>query len=364
MTAMNIRFDQAEAFGREMDAIREEVLASRGAADAAYIRRMIRAQRALEVASRASIYAGIAVPPLLVLGAAGLGVAKILENMEIGHNVMHGQWDWMKDPKIHSSSWEWDTVCPADQWKHSHNVEHHTWTNVLGKDRDVGYGLLRMSEQQPWKPGDLFNPVKNLGLAVLFQWAVGVHDSALADHQHNIHKLPQNTKTKLKGFWKKARKQALKDYVLFPALAGPFFLPVLIANVAANLIRNLWSYMIIFCGHFPDGVHQFSAESVENETRGQWYRRQLLGSANIRGGKLFHVLSGNLSFQIEHHLFPDLPSNRYQEISPRVKAACEKYGLPYNSASLTRQFGTTLKRVFVLALPSREDLRARVPALG
>ena len=353
MNTLSLSPEQAEAFGREMDAIREDILASRGTADAAYIRRMIRCQRGLEIGSRATIYAGIAVPPLLALGAVGLGVAKILENMEIGHNVMHGQWDWMKDPKIHSSTWEWDTVCPADQWKHSHNVEHHTWTNVLGKDRDVGYGLLRMSEQQPWKPGHLLNPVKNLLLAMLFQWAVGVHDSELADHHHQLHKLPQNTKTKLKGFWKKAKKQAIKDYLLFPLLAGPFFLPVLLANAGANLIRNLWAYMIIFCGHFPDGVHQFSAESVANETRGQWYRRQLLGSANIKGGKLFHILSGNLSFQIEHHLFPDLPSNRYQQISPRVRAACEKYGLPYNSASLTRQFGTTLKRVFVLALPSR-----------
>ena len=165
--------------------------------------------------------------------------------------------------------------------------------------------------------------------------------------------LRAESRGKLRELWRKARKQVLKDYLLFPALAGPFFLPVLLANIGANLIRNLWSYMIIFCGHFPDGVHQFTEAEIENESRGGWYLRQLLGSANIEGGPLMHLLSGNLSFQIEHHLFPDLPSNRYAELSPKVKAVCERYGLPYNSASLRRQFGTTLGRVFRLALPTR-----------
>ena len=351
---------QADAFGREMDALREQVLASRGAKDAAYIRRMIRIQRGTEIGGRALIYVGVVFPPALLAGTATLGAAKILDNMEVGHNIMHGQWDWMRDPKIHSSTWEWDTACPADQWKHSHNVEHHTWTNVVGKDKDVGYGILRMSEQEPWRPRHLLNPINNALLATLFQWGVAVHDTGIEQVRtpSGLKNMPAEMKTKLRGVWKKAKKQVLKDYVLFPALAGPFFLPVLAANVGANLIRNFWTYTIIFCGHFPDGVQQFSEESIEGESRGQWYLRQLLGSANIEGGKLFHVMSGNLSFQIEHHLFPDLPSNRYAEIAPQVQALCAKYGLPYNNGSLSRQFGTTLKRVFKLALPNREELKA------
>lgn len=351
---------QADAFGSEMDAIREQVLASRGAKDAAYIRRMIRIQRGTKIGGRALIYAGVVFPPALLAGTATLGAAKILDNMEVGHNIMHGQWDWMRDPKIHSSTWEWDTACPADQWKHSHNVEHHTWTNVVGKDKDVGYGILRMSEQEPWQPRHLLNPINNALLATLFQWGVAVHDTGIEQVRtpSGLKNMPAEMKAKLRGVWKKARKQVLKDYVLFPALAGPFFLPVLAANVGANLIRNFWTYTIIFCGHFPDGVQQFSEQSIEGESRGQWYLRQLLGSANIEGGKLFHVMSGNLSFQIEHHLFPDLPSNRYAEIAPQVQAICEKYGLPYNSGSLTRQFGTTLKRVFTLALPNRQEFKA------
>jgi linoleoyl-CoA desaturase len=146
--------------------------------------------------------------------------------------------------------------------------------------------------------------------------------------------------------------------VLWPALAGPWFLPVLLANSTANLMRNLWSYAIIFCGHFPDGAHVFTEAQVEGETRARWYVRQVLGSCNIEGGPLFHILSGNLSHQIEHHLFPDMPSNRYPEVAPRVRALCERHGIPYNSGSFARQLGTTLRTIVRLALPSRTPLAA------
>jgi NADPH-dependent stearoyl-CoA 9-desaturase len=345
---------QAEAFGRELDAIRDEVKASLGAADAAYIRRMIRIQRGLDLGGRALLFAGM-LPPAWIAGTAMLSVAKILENMEIGHNVMHAQWDWMKDPKIHSSSWEWDTACPSDQWKHSHNYMHHTYTNVLGMDRDVGYGILRMSPQQTWRPWNLGQPVYNALLAGLFQYGVALHDVEL-DRVVDGSKSWRDAWRRLKAVGRKIGKQTLKDYVLFPLLAGPFFFFVFAGNLAANLIRNLWAYAIIFCGHFPGGVHTFRAEDVENESRGRWYLRQLLGSCNIEGGKLFRILSGNLSHQIEHHLFPDLPSNRYAEIAPRVRALCAKYGLPYNSGSFARQLGTTTWRVLRLSLPGGHSL--------
>jgi linoleoyl-CoA desaturase len=271
--------------------------------------------------------------------------------MEIGHNVLHGQWDWMRDPDIQSTTWEWDNVCPADQWKHSHNVVHHTWTNVLGKDRDVGYEILRVSEAQPWRPAHLVQPIYNALLALLFQWGVAMHD---VDRDRPL----AESAPQLRGIARKAARQMTKDYVLWPLLAGPFFPWVLAANLAANGIRNVWSYMIIFCGHFPEGVHLFTEDDVRGETRGGWYVRQILGSCNIEGGPLFHLMSGNLSHQIEHHLFPDIPSNRYAEVAPRVREVCARHGIPYNSGSLARQFGTTLAKIFRLALPSAKRAQA------
>ncbi len=341
--------EQVEELGRRLDELRDAVLADRGASDAAYIRGVIAAQRRLEVAGRALLFAGV-LPPCWLAGTAALSVAKVLENMEIGHNVLHGQWDWMRDPTIHSSTWEWDTMSPSEAWKHSHNYLHHTYTNVVGKDRDVGYGILRMSEEQAWNPYYLLNPVLNVALSVFFQWGVALHDLEV-EKVLSGEKSTKEAWGVLKGIGRKVRKQFTKDYLLFPALAGPFFAPVLLGNLTANLVRNVWSHAIIFCGHFPDGAVQFEEEQLDGETRGQWYVRQMMGSANLDGGPLFHLMTGNLSFQIEHHLFPDLPSNRYAELAPQVRALCEEYGIEYTSGSLKKQYLQVLRRINRLALP-------------
>ena len=117
-------------------------------------------------------------------------------------------------------------------------------------------------------------------------------------------------------------------------------------------MRNLWSYMIIFCGHFPDGALHFTEEELEDETRAEWYLRQMLGSANFEGGRLLHIMSGNLGYQIEHHLFPDLPSNRYPEIAVKVRALCDKYDIPYTTGPLHHQYGQALRTIMKLSLPN------------
>ena len=352
--------EQIESFGEEMDAIRQRVLADRGEHDAAYIRAVIRAQRGLELGGRGLLWAGV-FPPAWLAGTAALSLSKILDNMEIGHNVMHGQYDWMNDPKLSGEQFEWDTACPADQWRHSHNYMHHTHTNIVGKDRDIGYGILRMSEEQQWTPYYLGNPLWAALLATFFQYGVALHDLEV-ERLPGGETDPAEKRELAKGIWEKVRRQTLKDYVLFPALSGPLFAFPLAGNAVANLTRNLWAFTIIFCGHFPEGTHEFSEEETEDETRGQWYHRQVLGSANLSGGPLFHILSGNLSFQIEHHLFPDLPAHRYAEISVEVREACERYGVPYNVGPLHSQFGSVVAKIFRLALPERTHLSLPTPA--
>ncbi|HEX7323644.1 MAG TPA: acyl-CoA desaturase [Mycobacterium sp.] len=345
--------EQAEEFGRELDAIRERVLADLGERDAEYIRRIVKAQRALEVGGRALLFAGI-LPPAWLAGTAMLGVSKILDNMEIGHNVMHGQYDWMGDPALHGPTFEWDTACPADQWRHSHNYMHHTYTNIVGMDRDIGYGILRMSEDQRWQPYFLGNPLYAFLLMVLFQYGVALHE--LETERIRAGEIGLADKREiLQGIWRKTRRQTLKDYVAFPLLAGPFAPFVFAGNLSANLIRNIWSFTIIFCGHFPAGTQEFSIEETQGESRGMWYFRQILGSANLSGGRLFHILSGNLSFQVEHHLFPDLPAHRYAEIAPEVQEICRRYGIPYNTGPLVKQFGTVVRKIFRLALPFKSS---------
>lgn len=344
-----------ENLAAELDAIRRDVEDSRGARDARYIRRTIAAQRALEVAGR-MLLAVSSRRTAWWAGTVTLSVAKIIENMEIGHNVMHGQWDWMNDPEVHSTSWEWDMSGASKHWRYTHNFMHHKYTNIVGMDDDVGFGMLRVTRDQRWKRFNLFNLLFNTILAIGFEWGVGL--------QHlEIGKVFQGradreaTFVRLREFAAKAGRQVAKDYVAFPALTalspGATYKSTVRANAVANVIRNLWSNAVIFCGHFPDGAEKFTKNDLVGETRGQWYLRQLLGSANIDAGPAMRFMTGSLSYQIEHHLYPDLPSNRYPEIAVRVRQVCDKYDLPYTTGPLPVQYAKTWRTLAKLSLPNK-----------
>lgn len=357
--------EETAAFCAELDALRARVVDSLGAQDARYVRRVQSSVRWSALGGRACLMAGW-LPPMWLLGTSLLSLAKILENMELAHNVMHGQYDWMNDPQLRSQSYEWDCVCPSAAWRHSHNYVHHAFTNVIGRDRDVGYGLLRMFPEQPWHAGYLLQPLYALGLACSFEWGLAVHDLEMNRVLRREKSLAQGMRA-ARPVLRKAAQQLGKDYVVFPLLAGPSFVPVLVGNAAANLTRNLWAFSVIFCGHFTHGVESFPEHVLEGETRGQWYLRQLKGSSNLEGGPLFHVLTGNLSHQIEHHLYPDLPAHRYAQMAIEVRGIAAKYGQHYASGRLLPQLAGVLRRIFQHAVPSRvapTQSRADQPALA
>ncbi len=393
--------EQIEELGKEFDAIHDEVFDELGDRDRRYITSMIEMHRRLVVLSRLLLL-GSRFRPAWVAGTSMLSLAKILENMEIGHNVMHGQWDWMNDPQINSSTWDWDSASTAEAWKHSHNYVHHTYTNIRGKDRDLGYEIMRIDPHQKWNPVYLAQPLYNLVLAALFEWGVASHDLDF-EAIKNGEKSKEQLRRELKGMARKGREQITKDYIVFPVLSalaataaevavetvkerrrgkvggavlrarrrnlrgggvvgtvtrvledGAFqrtFKSTLKADATANVVRNVWAYAIIFCGHFPDQTYTFSQSEAEDESRGGFYVRQLLGAANIEGSPLFHVISGNLGYQVEHHLYPDMPSTRYAEIAPRVKELCERYDLPYNTGPFLKQLGMVQRTILRLALP-------------
>ena len=107
-------------------------------------------------------------------------------------------------------------------------------------------------------------------------------------------------------------------------------------------------------------LRRSAEKELEDETKAEWYLRQLLAADNFDGGRFLHVMSGSLGYQIEHHLFPDLPSNRFPEIAVRVRELCEQYRLPYTTGPLYRQYSQTLRTIMRLALPNR----ARNPRTG
>jgi len=338
------------AFETELTDLRKETMAKVGSSDAAHIRRIRGVAQGSAIAGRSLLMFGWG-PISWVLGVISLAMAKIIENMEVGHNVMHGQYDWMNDASLNSQTYEWDIVCDGDHWRHSHNVEHHDHTNIVGKDHDFGYGMLRLTESQKWTPSTLLQPFYYLILAANFQWGVAVHDIKIGRFVKGRMSRTE-FRERMRPFLRKAGRQLFKDYVLFPALAFWQWPRVLLGNLLANLIRNLWTNAIIFCGHFTEHVHTWTRAEVEGESQGQWYLRQIQGSSNLEGGRLFHLLSGHLSHQIEHHLFPDMPAPRYAEIAPRVREICERYGIYYNSGGFWRQYGGVLARIVRHALPT------------
>jgi linoleoyl-CoA desaturase len=344
-----------ESLAMELDAIRLDVEDSLGERDARYIRRTIAAQRVLEVVGRLAV-AGSSNRLAWWAGTVTLGVAKIIENMEISHNVMHGQWNWMNDPEIHSSTWEWDMSGASKHWRSTHNFQHHKYTNIIGMDDDVGYAMLRVTRDQPWQPYNVGNLLFNAVLAVGFEWGIGFQPIELrkifkAGPERDI------TREQTREFAVKAGRQVVKDYVAFPALTSlspaATYRSAFSANVVANVIRNIWADAVIFCGHFPDGAEKFAKTDMVGETKGQWYLRQMLGSANFEAGPVLRFMSGNLCYQIEHHLYPDLPSNRLHEVSLRVRQICDKYDLPYTTGSFLTQYGKTWRTIAKLSLPDR-----------
>ncbi|MBS1691916.1 MAG: fatty acid desaturase [Actinobacteria bacterium] len=344
-----------ENLANELDGIRRDIEESLGARDARYIRRTIGAQRALEVVGRL-LLAGSSRRSFWWAGTATLGVAKIVENMEIGHNVLHGQWDWMNDPEIHSVSWEWDLGGAAKHWRFTHNFMHHKYTNILGMDDDVGYGLIRVTRDEPWTPKNVLNLFFNTMLALGFEWGIGLQHLELRKYRHGPDERAA-TLIRVREFTVKAGHQLLKDYAVFPAVTslspGATFRSALTANATANVIRNLWANAVIFCGHFPDGAEKFTSTDMVGESKGQWYLRQMLGSANFNAGPVLQFMSGNLCHQIEHHIYPDLPSNRLHEISVRVREVCDKYDLPYTTGSFLLQYGKAWRTIAKLSLPDR-----------
>ena len=369
LTAAPLPKAQTEALADELNALYQSVMDSLGSDDARYIQRVYATVLYSEVISRALlVFAGRLSSKrsklgVWLLGTSLLSFSKILNNMELGHNVMHGQYDWMQHPYLNSQKFDWDIVCPAPLWQHSHNYLHHTFTNIVGRDHDVGYHLIRVTDEQPWTPSDRYNLFKTMILALGFEWAVAFHDIQISvDEYADAPQLTDIMQPKARALFGKIARQVGKDYITFPAMAALALgrssaLTTLSGNITANIARNLWTWAVIFCGHFTEQAHIYTHLDA-NESKGDWYVRQILGSSNIQGNKWFHILTGNLSHQIEHHIFPDMPARHYTKISPTVQAICHKYNLAYNTGNFGTQFMQVIGRIRHFSKPSAEEWRA------
>lgn len=346
---------QLQALAAELDQLLIRQKADLGQADARYLEKLVLWQRLCALSGRFVMLLCWFSWWWLLPAVALLALAKILDNMEIGHNVLHGQYDFLRHPTLNSQEFEWDIVCDAKSWQRTHNFEHHTYTNIIGQDRDFGYGLLRLSGDLRWRLQNSWQLLTYLALSTLFQWGIAYHELAAQRVFFGRKKADRHSQIsdrQLKQvFFTKARRQIIKDYLVYPLLCWPVAMPVLAGNLAANLLRNWWTSTVIFCGHFTEQAQVFHPHECVDESRGHWYYRQMSGSSNFSGPRWLHILTGHLSCQIEHHLFPDLPAWRYPALSCQVRHIAEKYGIPYNTGTFAAQYLTVLQRIWRYSRP-------------
>jgi linoleoyl-CoA desaturase len=284
-----------------------------------------------------------------------------LETIEIGHSALHGAWDGLEEAgDFHSAQFRWDTPVDEASWKREHNVLHHQYTNVVGRDPDLNYGPLRVSEDTTWTWYHLVQVGQFFWTAPAFLWMIAVHATGLTDlaHPSGDHTyapvLPDRSpRTILGAVYATARKAVpywLREFVFWPALAGPFWWKVLGGNVLADVIRNVYSCATIYAGHFGDDL-EYRATDFRPGSRGRWYRMQVEAAHDYAVPSVVSLLCGALDYQIEHHLFPKLPPNRLREIAPRAEAICDRYGAPYNRNGWAENLGGALKRLARMSLP-------------
>ena len=149
-----------------------------------------------------------------------------------------------------------------------------------------------------------------------------------------------------RDFWRRSvLPYGLLQFVLTPLLFLPFgswaAVSVLVNVLIAEVFTNIHAFLMIVPSHAAGDLYRFNTP-VSN--RNEFYVRQIIGTSNYRcGGDFNDFLHGWLNYQIEHHLWPDLSMRQYQKIQPRVKALCEKYGIPYVQESVFTRFARLWK---------------------
>jgi linoleoyl-CoA desaturase len=337
-------------FAQAIDQIRARVEKQIGIEDVVYIRKVRRFSTAMELAGRALIHVSPE-PVSFLAGVAALWLHKQLEATEIGHTALHGAFDDLPGAKaFQSKDFRWDTPIEEESWKYGHNVRHHQYTNVAGRDPDIHFGPVRLNKHTPWRPFHRFQVPWLIFEASHFGLGMNLHFTGVVDairgngRPEELDFLPDRSKESVRGAWKKALSKLVphyaKEYLFYPALAGPFFWKVALGNWLASTARDYYTAATIYCGHVGEDVKDYDA-GTKAHGRGEWYKMQIEAANNFEVPLPISQLCGALDRQIEHHLFPRFPTNRLRQVAPEVKHLCAVYGIDYR----TDTWGGTLKQV-------------------
>jgi fatty acid desaturase len=330
--------EDQEAFGREVAELRREIFASMGDDDVAHLRSIERFGRAATALGLLTCWIA---PNPLSAGALAIGRST---RWLLMHHVGHRGYDRIPGvPERYTSRvfargrrrfLDWPDWMIPEAWMHEHNVLHHSFT---GEEADPDL----IERNTAWVHG-LPRPARYALLALLgATWRASYYAQATTEAWLSRHGAPP-TKSELR------RTLVTRCWLPYAALQfgalplaflplGPLASASALANsVMADVLTNLHTFAVVGPNHAGADLFRFDDRAA---TKAEHYVRQVLGSANFAtGGDVVDFAHLWLNYQIEHHLFPDVSMLAYQRVQPKVKALCEKYGLPYVQESVLARF--------------------------
>ncbi len=348
---------QIEAFGEELHQLYLKTKDKVGQEDLEIMRRLDTISQWFERLGRSLIH--FSPGPISWLSGSTLLAAHYVMEFTNGHNIMHGHYDQFKDERLNSDNFSWDLTTPEIDWKFEHHTLHHPFTNVAGKDSDYGYLLFRVNDDQPWHLR--FLPQISLFISLpfsvdkLFPWYIATARAIVEDREIV-------TLQTYGGGIERVLKKLAKNYLLYPLMAGPMFAKVAAGNFMAEAISNAHTILMLAIEHHSEDIPLI--EMATNETRGDFYLRQIIASQNYElPGWYEDLFTGAVNIHIEHHLFPDLPFNRLKEMAPEVEAICNKYNVPYRKANVFEAIGHLLELALKKSLPTKKEDKSSLDLL-
>ena len=362
-TAMRLRSADVapvdlQAFHAEIEDLRREIRATLGPEDLSHVRR-------IEGWGRVATAIGLATAWILPnpLSAFALSLGRSTRWLMM-HHVGHRGYDRVPGVTARHSSrvfgrgwrrWlDWADWMTPEAWCHEHNTLHHASTGEL-PDPDL---LERNAEWIHRKP----RAVRWFLLGVLaLTWRASYYATSTMRLWLSRRGAAKPTE------WQVRRALLLRcwlpygalQFVLLPLLFLPLgrfaVLSVLINSVLADLLTNLHSFLVVGPNHAGSDLYRFDDPPRDDA---EYDFRQVIGSTNYpTGGDLNDYAHMWLNYQIEHHLFPDVPMRQYRIVQPRVREICERHGVPYVQESVWSRFGK-MARIFVGDERMRREGRA------
>ena len=298
---------------------------------------------------------------LAAMAALLIAIGNVSRWSNVAHPVLHGAYDKVENVPFRYTRTgfakglrryvDWLDWIKPDAWAYEHNIMHHYH---LGEDEDPDNIEINV------------DMVRKSTLPMFFKYLFVVLLAAtwkLTYYAPNTLRILENKERRKKNqievknleytpFTKNGRElwtkyvapYALVKFVFIPALFLPLgataMFNAFIITLMAEIFANLHSFLVIVPNHSAEDIYRFEEP---HKSQGEFYLRQIMGSVNYNtGSDLIDFGHGWLNYQIEHHLFPNLPLSQYQKMQPIVKEICKKHKLEYRQESVFKRLWMTI----------------------